>query len=100
MSPFRVEGMRVTFRATVKPRASRDRLRIDSAGNLRLEVRAAPVDGNANAALIKFLAQRLRVPQNSIEIAMGSRSRQKLFRITGHPPYVITDRLMKIALEK
>ena len=100
MPAFRVEGMRVTFRAAVKPRASRDRLRIDSAGRLRLEVRAAPSDGDANAAIIKFLAQRLRIPQNSIDIAMGGHSRQKLLRITGHPPYAITDRLMEIALEK
>jgi uncharacterized protein len=100
MPAFRVEGMRVTFRASVKPRASRDRLRIDGAGRLRLETRAANEDGKANAALIRFLAKGLRVPQNSIEIAMGAHSREKLFRVTGHPPYAITDRLMEIALEK
>ena len=41
MAPFRVEGMRVTFRVSVKPRSQRDRLRFDHTGKLRLEIRAA-----------------------------------------------------------
>jgi uncharacterized protein len=99
MAAFRVEGMRVTFRVNVKPRASRDRLRVDHTGRLRFEIRAAPSDGAANLAIIKFLAKGLHVSQDSIEIAMGGKSRQKLIRVVGHPPYVITDRLMELALE-
>jgi len=99
VSPFRVEGLRVTFRVNVKPRASRDRLRMDHMGRLRLEIREAPVDGSANAAIVRFLARSLHVPQDSVEIAMGGKSRQKLVRVVGHPPYVITDRLMAMAHE-
>lgn len=99
MAAFRVEGMRVTFHATVKPRAPRDRLRVDHTGRLRFEVRAAPVEGEANRALIRFLARRLRIPQDSIEIAMGAKSRQKVIRVLGHPPYLITDRIMGLAHE-
>ena len=100
MAAFRVEGMRVTFRASVKPRATRDRLRLDHTGRLRLEVRAAPSEGAANQAIIRFLAKGLHVSQDSIEIAMGGKSRQKLIRVVGHPPYAITDRLMELALEQ
>jgi uncharacterized protein YggU (UPF0235/DUF167 family) len=99
MAPFRVEGMRVTFRVSVKPRAAHDRLRFDHTGRLRLEIRAAPSDGDANLAITRFFAKRLRVPQDSIEIAFGTRSRQKLIRVVGHPPYQITDRLMELAHE-
>ena len=98
-APFRVEGLRVTFRLTVKPRASADRLRLDNAGRLRLEIRAQPSDGEANAAIIKFLAKHLKVRQASIEIAMGDKSRQKLIRVLGHPPYTITDKLMALACQ-
>jgi uncharacterized protein len=98
-APFRVEGMRVTFRVHVKPSASADRLRLDHAGRLRLEIRALPSDGEANAAIVKFLARRLKVSQDSIEIAMGGKSRQKLIRVLGHPPYTITDKLMALAVE-
>jgi uncharacterized protein len=99
MAPFRVEGMRVTFRVSVKPRAASDRLRFDHTGRLRLEIKAAPVDGDANLAITRFFAKRLRVPQDSIEIAFGTKSRQKLIRVVGHPPYQITDRLMGLAHE-
>jgi len=100
MAPFRVEGMRVTFRASVRPRAARDRLRLDQTGRLRLEIRAVPSEGAANRAIIKFLAKGLHVPQDSIEIAMGGKARQKLIRVVGHPPYIITDRLMDLALQQ
>jgi uncharacterized protein YggU (UPF0235/DUF167 family) len=99
MAAFRVEGMRVTFHLKVKPRASRDRLRIDQAGHLHLDLRASPVDGAANLALIRFLARRLRVPQDSIAIAVGSKAREKVIRVEGHPPYMITDRVMAAAHE-
>jgi uncharacterized protein len=98
-APFRVEGTRVTFHLSVKPRASVDRLRLDHTGRLRLEIRAVPADGEANAAIIRFLARRLKVPQDSIEIAMGGKSRQKVIRIVGYAPYEITDKLIAIALE-
>jgi uncharacterized protein (TIGR00251 family) len=98
-APFRVEGTRVTFHLNVKPRASVDRLSLDRAGRLRLEIRAAPSDGEANAAIIRFFAKRLKLPQDSIEIAMGGKSRQKLIRIVGHLPYEITDKLMALAMD-
>jgi uncharacterized protein len=98
-APFRVEGTRVTFHLSVKPRASVDRLRLDQTGRLRLEIRAAPTDGEANAALIRFLARRLKVPQDSIGIAMGEKSRHKLIRIVGHAPGEITEKLMALAME-
>lgn len=99
MAAFRVEGMRVTFHLRVKPRASRDRLRVDHAGRLHLDLQASPVDGEANLALIRFLARRLRVPRDSIAIAVGSKGRDKVIRVEGHPPYMITDRLMAAAHE-
>jgi len=44
---------------------------------------APPVDGEANAALTRFLGRSLGVAPSSIEIARGASSREKLVRIDG-----------------
>jgi uncharacterized protein len=80
---IRVEGESVTFWLRVKPRASRERLTLDVSGEARLELHAAPADGQANDACIKFLARLLHVSRSSIEIATGEKSRRKLIRIRG-----------------
>ena len=49
---------------------------------IKLRISAAPVDGKANAHLIKFLAQEFSVPQHNIRIIKGESSRQKQISIT------------------
>jgi uncharacterized protein len=78
-----VEGNIITFWLRVKPRSSRERLTLHSSGEPRLELHAAPTDGQANDACIEFFARLLRVPGSSIEIVTGEKSRRKLIRIRG-----------------
>jgi uncharacterized protein len=73
----------VTFWLRVKPRSSRERLMVDGAGELRLELHAAPTDGQANATCIEFFHGLLRVPRSSVQILTGEKSRRKLIRIRG-----------------
>jgi uncharacterized protein (TIGR00251 family) len=80
---IRLEGDSVTFWLQVKPRSSRERLSVDSSGELRLELHAAPTEGRANIACVEILARRLRVPRSSIGIVTGEKSRRKLIRIRG-----------------
>lgn len=80
---LKVEGNTVSFWLRVKPRASRERLTVDSSGELRLEIHAAPSEGQANAACIAFLARLLRVPRSNVELVTGAKARRKLFRIRG-----------------
>lgn len=80
---IRVEGGNVTFWLRVKPRSSRERLSVDSRGELRVELHAVPTDGQANVACIDFLARLLSVPRSNIGIVMGYKSRRKLIRILG-----------------
>ncbi len=94
---FRVDGRSVTFWLKVKPRSSRERLGLDSAGDLRLELHAAPAEGQANEACVRFLARALDLPQSSVAIVSGERSRRKLLRITGHPADEIVGRLTALA---
>ena len=58
-----------------------------AAGRVALKawVAAAPEDGKANAALLKLLARRCRLPPSSFSIAMGHTQRLKLVEVAGEP---------------
>lgn len=80
---YQIERENVSFWLKVKPRASRERLVIDSSGELRLELHAPPSEGQANEACVQFFARALRLPQACVVMLSGQRSRRKLIRITG-----------------
>ena len=51
-------------------------------GALTIYVREPAVDGKANAAVLRLLAEHLGVPRSRIELVSGATSRLKRFRIT------------------
>ena len=67
------------------PRADRDRLIAPDAagGALRARVTAPPVDGQANAALVKLVAKTLGVPKSRVTLVKGHTARDKLVRVDG-----------------
>ena len=56
---------------------------VDAADRLRVRVCESPVDGQANRALIKLLADRLGVPIGAVRIASGLKSRNKVVELAG-----------------
>ena len=81
-------GIRLSVRLT--PRAGRDALgglRTDETGATRIlaRVSAAPVDGAANAALIRLVARTLGVAKSSVAITSGQTARAKTLEISGDP---------------
>lgn len=66
----------------VQPRSSRNEIAWTQDG-LKVCLTAAPVDGAANEALIRLLADRLALPRRAIHVARGVTSRQKLVEIDG-----------------
>ena len=50
---------------------------------LKVRVRAAPIEGQANAALIVFLAKALKVPKSRISLIAGDTARLKCLEIEG-----------------
>ena len=48
---------------------------------LKIRLAAPPVDGKANEALLRFLAQRLAIPRQQINLKSGQTSRQKVIEI-------------------
>lgn len=50
---------------------------------LKIRLAAPPVDGKANEALLRFLAQRLDIPRQRISLKSGQTSRQKVVEVSG-----------------
>lgn len=73
----------LTFAVRVLPRASRCEIAGEADGALRVRISAPPVDGAANAELIRFLSKKLDVAKSNIAIVSGQNSRSKRVRVTG-----------------
>jgi uncharacterized protein (TIGR00251 family) len=73
----------VSFDVLVTPRASRARLGPVVEGRLKIAVTAPPVEGEANAAVIAYLAKSLGVPRARVSILRGDGSRRKSVRVEG-----------------
>jgi uncharacterized protein len=67
----------------VQPRASRTKVVGEHDGRLKIQLAAPPVDGEANAALVEFLAGALRVRKADVSIARGDTGRRKTVRVAG-----------------
>jgi len=52
-------------------------------GALVVKLTAPPVDGQANAALARFLARLLGVPPSAVQLVRGAAAREKLVRVAG-----------------
>ena len=61
----------------VQPRASKDEIGEVLSDALKIRIKAAPVDGQANSHLVAFLARLFKVPKKHIEVLSGHSSRNK-----------------------
>jgi len=75
------EGVRVSV--YLQPRGSRSELLGVFDDRLKIRVAAPPVDGEANEALLRFLAKLARVPRASVSLIAGQRSRRKTASVSG-----------------
>ena len=71
------------LRVHVIPNAKSDCVVGEHGGAVKIKLSAPAVEGKANAALIRFLAEQLELPRHSIVLERGHRSRDKLIRIDG-----------------
>jgi len=67
----------------VVPRAARDAVMGVRDGRLLVRLTAPPIEGRANAALVRLVARALGVPRGRVGIASGAGSRTKRLRIEG-----------------
>ncbi len=72
-----------TLSVRIQPRASKNEVIRTEDGGIKIRLTAPPVDGAANEALVKFLADLLGTSKSQIEIVSGHTSRDKVIRIAG-----------------
>ncbi|MHA7631969.1 DUF167 domain-containing protein [Corallococcus sp. M7] len=73
----------VELTVLVQPRASRTQVVGEHDGQLKIQLAAPPVDGEANAALVEFIAKTLGVPRRQVTLVAGDTSRRKRLRVEG-----------------
>ncbi|MBA1444420.1 MAG: YggU family protein [Gammaproteobacteria bacterium] len=78
------DGDDLTLRLRIQPKASRDTFVGPHGDDFKIRITAPPVDGRANAHLIKLLAKAFGVPRSQVTLVSGETSRSKCLRI--HAP--------------
>ncbi len=71
--------MKIIIKA--KPGAKEDKIEKVDEANYIVHVQAPPIDGKANAAIIKILAAHFDVSQSLVEIISGHMARVKVIEI-------------------
>ena len=61
---------------------------------LRVRLTAPPVDGAANEALVRFLAERLGVARGAVRVVSGEAGRSKVVAVEGISVSRARDRLV------
>lgn len=68
--------------ATIKPNSRhREEVVVGSDGTYIIYTKAPAIEGRANAAAIKLLAQYFGVPQSGVRLVRGARAKHKMFLI-------------------
>lgn len=85
MDTLRVEvrGSLIRVAVHVQPRASRSEIVGQHGAALKVRLQAPPVDGAANDALVRVLADALGLSQRSVRVVAGATSRAKTVEIDG-----------------
>ena len=68
----------ISIRLHVQPKSSWSRIVGLHDGCLKIAVAAPPVEGKANKAVVKFLADIFGVPVRDVTVKSGAQSRRKL----------------------
>lgn len=73
----------VCFSVYAVPRSAKTEIVDLHEDRCRIKVKAPPVDGEANSALITAIAKIFRIPKKSVILDKGSRGKNKMFLLVG-----------------
>jgi len=79
---YRWQGEELLLTLRIQPRASRDEIAGPYGDALKVRITAPPVDGKANAHLLRFLADLFGVPPSAVELISGESGRDKRVKIS------------------
>lgn len=74
---------RITLTLHIQPGAKKTEFAGRHGDALKIRLAAPPVDGKANEALIKFLAETLHLPKSAVTLKSGQSSRRKVLEVCG-----------------
>ncbi len=80
---YRRSGEVITLTLHVQPGAKRSEIAGLHGDALKIRLAAPPVEGRANEALLKFIAELFGVPLRQVELRQGGQSRHKVVAVTG-----------------
>jgi uncharacterized protein len=87
-------GVRISVQITPNAKKSEVTGVLDDALKIRLQ--AQPIEGKANEALVRFLADMLSVPKGAVAITHGHTNKRKVIEVTA--PTVTAERVKKTLL--
>ena len=73
----------VLLRVRVQPKSSRNAVRVERDGRIRVTLTAPPVAGAANRALEAFIAERGGLAKGAVQVVRGGKSREKTLALDG-----------------
>ena len=91
MSYYRWQGNDLYLSCHLQPKAKKDEFCGLHGDSLKIRITAPPVDGKANAHLIKFVARAFGIAKSKVNIVGGELSREK--RLCLHDPVNIPKEL-------
>ncbi len=77
MQPVEKVDNGIRLHIFLQPKASKDAFIGEHNGELKITLTAPPIDGAANAYLLKFLSKQFKVPKSSIQLEKGELNRHK-----------------------
>ncbi|MBI5436890.1 MAG: YggU family protein [Nitrosomonadales bacterium] len=79
----RREGDTITLVLHVQPGAKHSEVAGLHGEALKIRLAAPPIEGRANEALLRFIAERFNVPLRNVELKQGAQSRRKRVEVHG-----------------
>ena len=80
---LRIHNDVLTLTLHVQPGAKKTEVMGLHGGALKVKLSAPPVEGKANEALLRFIADHFDVPLRNVELKQGGQSRHKVIAISG-----------------
>lgn len=71
-NPFMVKAM---------PKASKNTIKVDEQGNIKVYVTDAPENGKANKAIINLIAKELKIAKSQLKLIRGETAKEKWFEL-------------------
>jgi uncharacterized protein (TIGR00251 family) len=93
MLTLREDARGTVLLVLASPRAGKTAAEGVTDGALRVRIAAPPVEGAANEALERYLAEALDVPRRNVEVISGKRGRRKSVLVRGLSAGEVEERL-------